>query len=171
MYPGVVGMHVEDVMADPELGLNALFLTLKVHDSWFRLSSTSLIVFKLYYAAAYVWITSTALTKLSILYLYVGIFKNRSFYIAAASIGSLLVVFWFGDIIVAITQCRPIAKNWNILLPGTCASSLNIQLGTATLNMIFDLAIVILPMPVLWKLQMAFRKKLLVTGVLSLGLW
>jgi hypothetical protein len=102
--------------------------------------------------------------------LYIGIFKTQRFYIIAATIGGLSVAFWLGDVLLTIFQCKPIAKNWNTQLPGTCTNTLQVQLATATINMLFDLSIVILPMPVLWRLQMPMKKKLMVTSVLSLGL-
>lgn len=46
-----------------------------------------------------------------------------------------------------------------------------LEISSASINMVFDLAIVLLPMPTIWNLKMALRKKVLASGVLSLGLW
>ncbi|KAM0800493.1 hypothetical protein BDR22DRAFT_963170 [Usnea florida] len=45
------------------------------------------------------------------------------------------------------------------------------EIGSATVNMILDLSIVMLPLPVLWSLQMPLKREIMMSGILSLGLY
>lgn len=72
-----------------------------------------------------------------------------------------------------IVQCIPIEGAWdpNIKNP-KCFSSKTleyIQLYQAILMLIFDVMIVALPIPTVWKLQMPMTRRLIVIGLFSLG--
>ncbi len=72
---------------------------------------------------------------------------------------------------MGILICRPIALNWDKTLKGHCGDTTSQEIASASINMVLDLSIVILPMPVLWGLQLPLRKKVWLSGVLSIGLW
>ena len=67
-------------------------------------------------------------------------------------------------------MCNPREKLWNPLITdGHCFNSGTDFESSGIFNVISDFAILILPMPCLWKLQMPLRKKLLVMGVFATG--
>nr|ANM86380.1 hypothetical protein [Cladonia uncialis subsp. uncialis]AUW31253.1 hypothetical protein [Cladonia uncialis subsp. uncialis] len=65
--------------------------------------------------------------------------------------------------------CRPFEYNWNKYIPGTCEDSTQAYEAVGILNLITDLTIVILPMPVLWKLQLPVAKKVALTFMFGVG--
>lgn len=67
--------------------------------------------------------------------------------------------------------CRPFEYTWNKSISGVCGSTQHAYLSIAIVNLVIDLSIVALPMPVLWGLNMPFKKKLAISGILCLGLW
>lgn len=72
--------------------------------------------------------------------------------------------------IFAIAQCSPRKKIWNPLMnTGHCIDTSAAYLSTAIFNVITDFAILILPMPILWKLQMPRKKKIQTTAVFATG--
>ena len=83
---------------------------------------------------------------------------------------AVIISFGIGTILQAFLLCRPFAKNWDPLLPGVCGSSAETILAEAIINMIVDVAIILLPMPLIWQLQMAQRKKVALTIIFGLGL-
>lgn len=91
-------------------------------------------------------------------------FRNTTYAVAA-----VVISFGIGAILQAFLLCRPFAKNWNPLLPGVCGSSTQTILAEAIINMIIDVAIMILPMPLIWRLQMAQRRKVTLTMIFGLG--
>jgi hypothetical protein len=73
-------------------------------------------------------------------------------------------------LVLFMTQCRPIYQQWNPQPGGTCRNLVVQELTSVSLNMIIDIIIVILPLPVLWSLQLAVRSKLAVSVMFSIGL-
>lgn len=76
---------------------------------------------------------------------------------------------YFSATIVAVFQCSPIAYTWDKTIKGRCLDMpMLYQLGAAY-NVFTDFAILILPMPIVWHLQMPKSKKIAVTGVFLMG--
>lgn len=65
--------------------------------------------------------------------------------------------------------CRPIAYNWDKTVDGTCNLGLAPYISSACINMGIDVVIIILPMPMLWSLQLPTRKKVALTAIFGMG--
>lgn len=73
--------------------------------------------------------------------------------------------------IVFFTRCIPVSYAWNPKQPGKCYRGLYLdELTSLVINIVLDIAIIVLPLPILWGLKMAVRTKLTVTFMFSLGL-
>lgn len=79
------------------------------------------------------------------------------------------ISFGIGNTLMAFLICRPFAKNWDPLLPGVCGSAIKALVATSVINLVVDLMIIVLPMPMVWQLQMAARKKIALTMTFGLG--
>lgn len=122
---------------------------------------------------------ATTFVKLSILQLYRMMFQSEQrkyihgskFKYANNALQLVVMLFCIGHIIVISLECRPIEKQWNkTLKTGHCTDLFKRELGDAFINMILDLGIVVLPMPVLWMLQMPTRTKLQISATFGLGI-
>ena len=73
-------------------------------------------------------------------------------------------------IFVVSLACRPFEYNWNKSIPGgQCINqSLYYIIGSA-FNVATDVAILFLPLPVIWRLQLKLSQKLQLSGVFLLG--
>lgn len=71
--------------------------------------------------------------------------------------------------VLAIAQCNPRKKIWSPLTPGRCINSAVAYLATSIFNVITDFAILVLPMPCLWRLQISNKKKAWTTGIFATG--
>ena len=81
------------------------------------------------------------------------------------------LAFFVSTILSSVLICRPFAYNWNKLIPGgTCGNEKSLDLYLGIFNLLLDVCVVVLPMPVLWGLQMAFNKKLMLSGMFGLGI-
>ncbi|KAJ5770174.1 uncharacterized protein N7511_002225 [Penicillium nucicola] len=102
-------------------------------------------------------------------YLRIGGFVNFYRLIIAIAIAICVatqLIFTF----VISASCRPVAKQWDLSLKGTCIDTVSFYyVAIAGTNLGFDIAIIILPLPVLWKLQLQRRQKLVLTAVFTLG--
>ncbi|ROW14766.1 hypothetical protein VPNG_03832 [Cytospora leucostoma] len=129
------------------------------------------IAMKLFMPACLTWGLATFFIKLSILFFYISIFtfprlRTAVFIVITLDVALIIVV-----IFESFLLCRPLAYTWDKTIPGgVCGNSTESYLSVAILNLILDIALVILPMPVLWRLQMPVEKKVAVNAILALGL-
>jgi len=65
--------------------------------------------------------------------------------------------------------CRPLALYWDPTLPGKCGDLLALWIMTGTLNIVTDLAILILPMPYLYGLEIALYRKVVLIATFGVG--
>jgi hypothetical protein len=82
----------------------------------------------------------------------------------AVSIGYFWSVF-----LEAFLLCRPVTYNWNKTITGTCADVALAYLFAGISNLLIDLIIVALPLPMLWKLQLPVAKKIGISAMFSIG--
>ncbi|CEI68032.1 hypothetical protein FVEN_g7698 [Fusarium venenatum] len=85
---------------------------------------------------------------------------------------SIISVVSYAAVFLTITfGCFPYHKNWQVLPPPGSQCTLKMQnfLVTTVLNVLTDGLILCIPLPLLWKLQVPIRKKLVVGLLLSSG--
>lgn len=49
--------------------------------------------------------------------------------------------------------CRPLAYNWDPTIKGKCGDTHKLYLSVGIVNLLLDVTVVSLPMPLLWRLQ------------------
>lgn len=75
-------------------------------------------------------------------------------------------------VLAAFLVCRPLAYNWDKTIEGgRCANVNQDFLAQAIINLLLDITIVSLPLPVLWNLQMKTGKKVSIIIMFSIGYW
>jgi len=116
------------------------------------------------------WNAATVSVRASMLLLYIRIFVVRSFGMICWTLIAVNMAMLVSVILVVCLICRPIAYSFDKTIPdGHCGDLLKFELYTAILNLIMDSIIVILPMPMLWRLQMQTKKKIGLIIVLGMG--
>lgn len=116
-----------------------------------------------------VYCTTVGIIKISILLMYARIFPTRNFRIASYILGAIVVSWVIAIICVSVFQCNPIAKGWNSSLPGTCIDLKGSFIGNAVPNIVTDVAILSLPVHVVWGLHANLTHRLSVIAVFLLG--
>jgi hypothetical protein len=71
--------------------------------------------------------------------------------------------------ILFTTRCQPIYQSWHLVPGGWCRDSSIEDLISPIVSLLLDFTIVILPIPVLWGLQMTVRRRLGAIIMFSLG--
>ncbi|KAL4998611.1 hypothetical protein BDV10DRAFT_201141 [Aspergillus recurvatus] len=108
--------------------------------------------------------------KLSILLFYVRVFQTRSFRILSYTIGFLVLGHGIGVFFAAVFQCSPVQYTWDKEIPGgSCFNQQAFYRYVSPPNICTDLVILVMPMPVVWRLQTRLTQKLALTGVFLLG--
>lgn len=111
-------------------------------------------------------------TKLSILLLYLKLLapgmKLRS---AVYGILAFVATYTIAMELSLLFACNPILKLYHHYLKGSC--SINIiahALTQGVLNIVSDILILIVPIPMVWSLQMSTKHKVGVVGIFATGL-
>jgi len=79
-------------------------------------------------------------------------------------------MFGITGTLVALLNCRPISKFWDRTIPGSCMNTAQYIYGTISVTIITDALVSVVPVFILFGLQMPRRTKALVISFLSLGL-
>ncbi|CAK3739231.1 integral membrane [Lecanosticta acicola] len=122
------------------------------------------------FALEVIYTTALALNKLSILMMYQRLFGiDRRLTLAVKVVAAVVIAWWAGVDIATFLQCEPIERFWEYSTVGKCFDVVDFFEGSAIPNVIADVLILLLPQPILWKLQMSWSNKLALCGIFLLG--
>ncbi|KAG9689085.1 hypothetical protein KCU95_g2000, partial [Aureobasidium melanogenum] len=108
--------------------------------------------------------------KLSLLISYLRVAGFNRIY--ATVVWTVLVSVVVSQILFTIllsVGCQPIAKQWDPSIPGKCLNALPIYFALGGTSLGWDLIIIVLPFPILRRLQLDFNRKVALFAVFSLG--
>ncbi|EFX05264.1 integral membrane protein [Grosmannia clavigera kw1407] len=146
MYAEGMGIHADKVSTDK----------IVMMAKW-------LLVAEILYAWNLCW------TKISLLLMYYRIFHIRFFKNMAFCIGGFVLCWGVTVTFLFVFICVPVAKLWYPDLPGHCIDQVGTWIANATSTILTDLAILVLPIPQIWKLQLRRAEKLALTVAFGLG--
>lgn len=116
---------------------------------------------QLFLATACLFVTGLCLARTTQLIFFNRLMVGKQ-YLRYALYASTTLMFT-GSITVVncfIFACRPIAKSWDVSMSGTCISRPAIFIAVAVLNICSDLCLIILPLPLIYELQLPRSQKL-----------
>ncbi|KAH2640469.1 hypothetical protein KXW54_006431 [Aspergillus fumigatus] len=129
-----------------------------------------IVVMQLLLAYVLVYVVAIPLIKLSIILFYRRIFgMNWVMWICVL----LTVGYWFSCTVAFLVCCRPLSYYWTQYRdPGGGKYIFNLYpfyIGNAAANVATDGIILMVPIPLVWKLQMRTAQKVLVSSIFLLG--
>ena len=105
------------------------------------------------------------------LHLYKVIFVKDTFRRVVFGVMGLTVASYFAYFFAILFQCHPIAFYWDRTIPnGRCVNQTQLFLATACLNLVLDVIIVLMPIPVVWSLQMSTLRKAAINAIFGMGI-
>ena len=116
------------------------------------------------------WAIAVALIRSSIILLFIRIFPARSFRLTCYAILTLNCTFSLGAVLTVWLMCNPIWCRDFMSNCGSCGSEGLFNLLNATISLLLDITVVLLPTPALWGLQMPVKKKVMLSGMFGLGI-
>lgn len=120
----------------------------------------------------FIYNTGLTLVKMSVVLFYMRFFGTVRVYRYLLWISGFLVVGWFIAITsVAVFMCAPIRKQWQPTVPGHCIDPHACFLGATITNVIIDFILLVLPAPMLWRVNVKASRKAGLVGVFATGYW
>ncbi|KAI0839478.1 hypothetical protein F5Y06DRAFT_23125 [Hypoxylon sp. FL0890] len=108
--------------------------------------------------------------KWSIAAFYRRIFPQKWFRWSLLGVTIFMGAWMFTTVFAIIFQCTPIEFNWDTTIPGGhCIDIGALALVTSILNVLTDVAILVLPLPLVWKLKVTPRRRLGLIILFGLG--
>lgn len=123
-----------------------------------------LIVQELYFAAQ-------SMVKISLISLYYRIFGvDRRFRIVSLVAGVVVIAWWISCIFPTIFACIPVDAFWDpTITDKRCIDQRAFGTANGAFNLVTDIMVLTLPLPMVWSLQFNVRKKLLVSAAFLVG--
>jgi len=122
------------------------------------------------YAFATLYNPSLMATKSAILLLYLRLFTAHPI-LRYASYATLAIVNLAGLVLTFLNvfQCRPVVAAFTLGREGSCIDLVALYLSSAPINIITDLAVLLLPLPILTELRMEWRQKVILITTFIVG--
>lgn len=111
------------------------------------------------------------LNKLAFLTLYLRLFPQQNVRQICHATIAVVVAGTLAFVIATITECIPLEKNWNKKIHAHCIDNTAFRWSWAGFNTVTDLWVCLLPIPILWRLQMSLAKRLGAMLMFALGLF
>jgi hypothetical protein len=121
-------------------------------------------VFSHFYDCALVFV------KLGILAFYHRVFVVPLFLKIVTATAAFVIAWGIGITVALALACRPIEAYWDASVEGYCLNLVQFTYFTNITNMITDVWIFLMPVPVIWHLQLQTKKKLLLCFIFSIGI-
>ncbi|KAH6867412.1 hypothetical protein B0T10DRAFT_46041 [Thelonectria olida] len=116
------------------------------------------------------YISSILGFKLSLLISYLRFMAAGLWYKITIGVSVACTLFHVSFLIAQINLCTPVRKQWDASVTGgSCLDGVPMYTTMASLTIVFDVIVMVLPFPTLIKLQMAKRKKLVLLGLFAMG--
>lgn len=122
-----------------------------------------------FWASIVVYNISLAGIKLTFLLQYNRVLAAHKMQKVMWILGALIMTWAIAQIFLAIFPCMPAQKFWDTDIPGKCRPDQPFWYINAAGNIVTDLVILALPLPVLSALQLRKKQKYFLLGIFSLG--
>ncbi|KAL4757184.1 uncharacterized protein BDW70DRAFT_163776 [Aspergillus foveolatus] len=124
------------------------------------------------YAVTLVYVPMVFVIKLALLAVMLRIFApDRHKVMIVYGTIVVLLLYYIPALFIKIFFCKPISTYWlgAEVTGGACLDQRKVIIADATISMLSDFWILVLPIPMLWSLKMSLSKKLRVVGILGAG--
>ena len=131
---------------------------------------------KFFLVVSLLYLAAVVFPKLALLAIYLRIFVQPRFRKACYILATLLIANWVGNTVAALLMCKPLQYLWDqtitrdhTLTGGHCFH-INVWVRWASLiNIVTDVAMLVLPLPVIWKLHTSRSVKIGLTITFATG--
>ncbi|KAI8628655.1 hypothetical protein F5Y19DRAFT_109188 [Xylariaceae sp. FL1651] len=125
---------------------------------------------KLLWVYMLIWATGVFSVKVGILLFYWRVFQRTArFRMSAIFVAFLSTGIFLSNFFSFTFQCYPVSKFWMPEIDGSCIDQNAFYLASAVINVLGDVAVLSLPLPIIWGLQASRSKKWSLSFLFLLG--
>lgn len=113
---------------------------------------------------------AVAFPKLSILASFLRIFTKKAYRVPTYILMVIVSLTAIAGVITSLASCRPFSARWDPdLFITSCIDAPRFWFGLCVPNVATDIVMLILPMPIVWKLNISTKQKVILSGVFLTG--
>ncbi len=127
------------------------------------------VIRKVFFVGSVLQPTLLASAKISVLIFLRRIFVTRAFRWTANLLMVIVVCWCLSDALGGALICQPVKSSWDPNLPNDCGNRYVFNIIGPLPWILTDFAILICPLPMIWKLHAPTRHKLALAGLFLIG--
>ena len=134
------------------------------------------IVGKFLLVVALLYLAAVVFPKLALLAIYLRIFVQPRFRTTCYILATLIIANWVGNTVAGLLMCKPLQYLWDhsitgdpTLTGGHCFHIYVWMCWASLINIVTDVAMLVLPLPVIWKLHTSRSIKIGLTITFATG--
>ncbi|KAK6530326.1 hypothetical protein TWF694_003683 [Orbilia ellipsospora] len=124
---------------------------------------------KYWYAYQLVYPLVLCTIKMSILAFYKGISPQKGYQIAIWATIGLVAAYTIAIEFVYMFECPKPSMSWSVTFPTGCMNLSVLYYTSASVNILTDIIILLLPIPILFTLKIQSRKRIALIGIFFIG--
>jgi len=125
---------------------------------------------KLFYFGEAIYYIVVGTTKVAILFLYLRVAVQKGYRALIWATMAFVTLTFVAFVVAGLFQCSPITYAWDKTIPGgTCFNVTALFYANSGVNIFQDVLIYILPMKMLWEIQLPRKQKMALVIVFAVG--
>ena len=121
-------------------------------------------------ATTVVYVPALAFSKITLLLIFRRISKAKAHRLAIYVVMAVVIGYSIALMLVLIFQCNPIARAWDVsIVTGSCVNRPAVYVATASVNIGTDLAILLMPVPIVLGLKLPWLQKIGLALMFAVG--
>lgn len=121
--------------------------------------------------ATFVYMVLTGLIKLTFLFFYLRVFSAQT-KTKHAIIGGIIFVILINTALFFATvfECSPVAALWDYSISGHCIDAKILPYISGVVSSLQDIYVLVLPIRLVWNLNLSYARRVRLIGVFGLGI-
>lgn len=121
-------------------------------------------------ATPILYLAAVLFPKLAILAIYLRIFTEKPYRVACYIVAGIITANWIGTTVAGFLLCIPLDYTWDRTIPGGHCFDINSDFRLGSLaNIVTDVVMLVLPLPVIWKIRTTSHIKIGLTITFATG--
>ena len=127
--------------------------------------------FKFFFVIPILYLPAVIFPKLALLAIYLSVFTQKPYRIACWTVAGIITANWAGATVAGFCSCMPLSYLWEQIegAQGYCFDINSWFRWSNFANIVTDIVLLILPIPIVWRLQVPKSVRIGLTLTFLLG--